>query len=73
MRAVGAVGLQDSVRAIGDSRPCRHFESCRKTLKDAGTARAIRIIRTLGTVRDDLTLKFILMSVRRKAWYGCAL
>ena len=30
MRAVGAVGLLDTVRAIGDSRPCRHFESCRK-------------------------------------------
>ena len=67
MRAVGAVGLLDTVRAIGDSRPCRHFESCRKTLRDIGT------VETLGTVRDDGTLKFIPMEGRRKARYGYAL
>ena len=61
MRAVGAVGLLDTVRAIGDSRPCRHFESCRKTLRDIGTVRAIGTVGTLGTVRDEGTLKFILM------------
>ena len=76
MRAVGAIGLLDTGRAIGDSRPCRHFESCRKTLRDIGTLdtvrddgtlrhigtlRVIGIAGTLGTVRDDGTLKFILM------------
>ena len=61
MRAVGAIGLLDTGRAIGDSRPCRHFESCRKTLRDIGTVRVIGIAGTLGTVRDDGTLKFILM------------
>ena len=61
MGAVGAVGLLDTVRAIGDSRPCRHFESCRKTLRGIGTVRVIGIAGTLGTVRDDRTLKFILM------------
>ena len=61
MGVVGAVGLLDTVRAIGDSRPCRHFESCRKTLRGIGTVRVIGIAGTLGTVRDDRTLKFILM------------
>ena len=28
--AVGAVGLLDNVRALGDSRPFRYLESCRK-------------------------------------------
>ena len=61
MRAVGAVVLLDTVRAIGDSRPYSHFESCRKTLGYVGTVRAIGTAGTLGTVRDEGTLKFILM------------
>ena len=60
MRAVGAVGLLDAVKAIGDSRPCRHLESCRKTLRDLGAVRAIGTVGTLVTVRDVGILKFIL-------------
>ena len=61
MRAIEAVGLLDTMRAIGDSRPCRHFESRRKTLRDIGTVRAIGTVGTPGTVRAVGTLKFILM------------
>ena len=61
MRAVGAVRLLDTVRAIGDSRPCRHFESCKKTLRGIGTMRVMGNAGTLGTVKDEGTLKFILM------------
>ena len=61
MRAVEAVGLLDTVRAIGDSRPCGHFESRRKTLRNIKTMRAIGSVGTLGTVRDEGTLEFFPM------------
>ena len=48
-----AVGLQNTVRAIGDSRPCRHSESCKRTLRDIGTVRVVGNAGTLGTVRAE--------------------
>ena len=58
MRIIGTVGVLDNVRALGDSRPCRHLGNDEGTLKDIGTVRVIGIMGTLDTVRDDQTLKF---------------
>ena len=57
MRIIGTVGVLDNVRALGDSRPCRHLGNDEGTLKDIGTVRVIGIMGTLDTVRDDQTLR----------------